>query len=173
MWTWKQKNKNLISISLSPQYISCCWAKQCKEKKTTINAYEKKQLKSLEFEKSIIFNPTEINSQITRFIKKHAIEKPIISLCVTGPNVFEKITTLSKSCPDKEDFTSPNLKNINWSHAYLCPSIKNGFHFYIYGIAKETFFQCRLLAIKLKLPLKAIKPSIATHLQPIDRSHHK
>jgi len=167
MWPWGQKKNHLVSVSLSPQNISCCFAKQSKEKneKITIIAYERKNFASLEFEKSIVFNPTKISHCIKNFIKKNNIERPIVSLSVSGPNIFEKIITLSKSAPKKTDFTFPELQNINWSHTYLCPSTKGGFHFCVHGMPKETLFQYRLLAIKSGIKLRTITTSTNACMQ--------
>jgi len=166
MWPWGQKKNNFVSISLSPQNISCCLARQSKRGgKITIKAYERTNFASLEFEKSIVFNPTNISHHIKKFIKKYDIEKPKVAFSVSGPNIFEKTVTLSKSAPKKTDFTFPELKNINWNHTYLCPSTKGGFHFYVHGMAKETLFQYRLLAIKSGLKPHAITTKTNAYLQ--------
>ena len=167
MWLWGQKKKAVVSISLSPQHISCCLAQQNDQdtKKITISAYERKNFRSLEFEKSIVFNPTTISRHIKQFIKKNKVEKPIASLSISGPNIFEKIVTLSKSTPQKTDFSFPELQNTSWNHTYLCPSTKSGFHFYIHSIPKEILFQYKLLAIQSGIQLRTVTTETNACLQ--------
>lgn len=113
----------------------------------TIHAYEKKDFEALEFEKSIVFNPTKISANIKKFIKNNNIKNPFVSMSISGPNIFEKIVTLPKSFAKKEDFKIADVKNLNWNHTYLCPSLKGGFDFYICGMKREHLFQYKLLAL--------------------------
>jgi len=146
---WPRRKSNIVSVSINPQNLILCWAQDNKKsKEIVIKSYKKEMLTSLEFEKSIVFNPTKISNIISTFIKKQAIGKPIISLAVAGPNVFEKIVNLPTSSPQKKDFAIPETHNINWNSRYLCPSLKSGFDFYVCGMSPENLFQYKLLAIK-------------------------
>ena len=119
MWPFTQKKNNIVSITLNPQYMTCCWlnnsyyggdsgkiwGKKIQQKqKIQINAYEKTEFKSLEFENATVFNPTKIGLAINNFIKKNKIKNPIISIAISGPSVFEKIITLQTSSPTEQDF---------------------------------------------------------------------
>jgi len=166
MWPLKKgiRDNSIICVSLSPQYIKCCLiSKQNIKNKISINAYEKKELKALEFEKSILFNPTKISSVIKNFITNNSVKNPVISLSVCGPNIFEKIVTLSTSCPTKETITNNfnnnnfnNIKNISLQYTYLCPALNYGFYFYICEIKIEQLFQYKLLAMQTDAKLSCI-----------------
>lgn len=167
------KNNNIISIALSPQHMTCCWInKESKNNKININAYEKIEFKSLEFENAIAFNPTKISLAINNFIKKNNIKKPTIAIAISGPSVFEKIITLTTSNPCEQDFGLAQIKNINntkFNYTYLCPAINEntniGFNFYICGISQAQLFQYKLLTQKTNGKLAIITTELASLIE--------
>ena len=139
---WSKRKNNIISILINPQNLVLCWAQEIPHvHKILIKSYKKELFTSLEFEKSIVFNPTKISKSICTFIKENKIARPILAMAVTGPNIFEKIINLSTSSPQKEDFKIPQIELSNWNSTYLCPSLKNGFDFYVCGMKREHLFQ--------------------------------
>ena len=194
---WGQKN--IVSISLNPQYFTCCWlnngdsGKKTGSKKIIINAYEKTEFKSLEFENAIIFNPTKISFVINNFIKKNKIKKPLITIAINGPSVFEKVITLSTSNPTEQDFELENIfndiinrtgnlntnnlnnkiftnkNNIKFNYTYLCPAISEGlnigFNFYICGISQAQLFQYKLLTLKTGGNLTLVTTELAALIE--------
>ena len=148
MWPLWNKQPELITVTLSPGNMSVSWISWQKNKKIEIHAYQNITLKNLEFEKSILFNLTKMSQKIKEFIKINNIAKAAIALSISEPNIFEKIINLSMASPVKEDFKIDEIKNLNWKHTYIGPSLHNGFDFYVCGIKRELIFQCNLLAIK-------------------------
>ncbi|MFC1842862.1 hypothetical protein ACFLYU_04350 [Candidatus Dependentiae bacterium] len=197
MLSLKRGKSNIVSVSLNPQYLTCCFAQAptnkakhskgfCPSKKEKrkereeeknraaikINAYQRKKLTSLEFERSILFNPTKISTVISKFIKNNNITKPIIALSVSGPNIFEKMVTLSTSSPSISDFkldSSVTSNNMQLSHTYVCPSLSSGLHsgfdFYICGISREHLFQYTLLTKKIGAKLALITTERSSIIQ--------
>lgn len=157
MWPFKQSEPNLISVSLNPQYMCCSLIQREKDNIITIQAYKMILFKHLEFEKSIVFNFSKISNTIKTFIKTYNIKNPMLTFSISGPNIFEKIVTLSTSMPTKEDFKIPQINKLNWQYSYLGPSVHGGFDFYFCGITREALFQYNLIAIK-----SGIKPIVIT-----------
>ena len=193
MWPFNMffRQKNIVSISLNPQYLTCCWLnppalkirasrvfegrRACTtgtKSKIIINAYEKTEFKSLEFENAIIFNPTKISLIINNFIKNNKIKRPVITIAINGPSVFEKVITLSTSNPTKQDFGLENLKNtknLKFNYTYLCPAISEntniGFNFYICGISHAQLFQYKLLTLKTGGNLALVTTELAALIE--------
>lgn len=170
MWPFIRKQNNIVAISINPQYLTCCWLyKEKKSNLININYYEKTNFKSLEFENSIIFNPTKINLIINNFIKKNKITKPLISISISGPSIFEKIVTIPKSNPEIEDFKLENTNNLQINYTYLCPAISEntniGFTFYICGISQAQIFQYKLLKIKNATNIALVTTELASLIE--------
>jgi hypothetical protein len=170
MWPFIRKQNNIIAISINPQYLTCCWLnKETKSNLININSYEKTEFKSLEFENALIFNPTKINLIINNFIKKNKITRPLISISISGPSVFEKIVTITKSDPTIEDFKLKDINNLQINYTYLCPAISEntniGFIFYICGISQAQIFQYKLLKKKSSTSLALITTELASIIE--------
>jgi len=157
MWPFRGTKHEIISVSLTPEQITCSWfAENNKNKNFALHAYQQYKFTHLEFEQSIIFNPTRISRLVSEFVKNNRIKNPYIALSITGPNVFEKIVTLSTSSPQKIDFKIPEFESLKWQYSYLGPSLQKGFDFYICGMKRELIFQYKLLMIISRLPLLVI-----------------
>jgi len=164
MWPFRQIEPELVTVSLTPQAINLCWI--TKEKNNThTKAYKTILFKNLEFEKSTIFNLSKISATIKHFVSSNNIRKPLLALAVSGPNIIEKVITLSTSNPSDTDFNLPQQHNLQTQHSYLGPSIHNGFDFYVCGIKRDALFQYNLLAIKAGLTPISITTQTAAHLQ--------
>jgi len=164
MWPFQPRNYNIVTLALTPQQIVCLWAKKNSEA-VEVKAYERKKFGHLEFEKSMVFNPSKIGAIIDQFIKKNQIIKPFVSLAATGPYVFEKIITIPTSSPEKKDIQIKELKNHHSQHVYVGPSPKSGFNFYICGIKQPMLFQYKLLAIRSGFNLISLTTQKAAHIQ--------
>ncbi len=159
MWPFNQQKSEYLTISLTPQNLVCTLIDKSQNKKNQINikAHERTTLKHLEFSQSVLFNPTRIKNLITTFIKKNHIKKNIlVALSLSGPKIFEKVVQLNSPSPKLQDFTFPELQNLNWSSVYLCPSERDGFDFLICGMKPEYLFSYQLLALSCQLNLKTI-----------------
>ena len=157
-WELLRTRHEIISAAISPQRLTLSWIQEDKATGTIeIKSYKNLLLKNLEFEKSIVFNPTKISSFLKNFAKENSIKNATFAISICGPTIFEKILTLSTSTPEKKDLNLKELKNLKWDYTYLGPSVKNGFEFYICGMKREILFQYKLLGIK-----SGIKPVVIT-----------
>jgi len=154
--TGLKKRPDIISAAISPQKLTLSWMQKGSQG-PELKAYETFSFKNLEFEKSIVFNPTKISSFLKNFAKENSIKNATFAISICGPTIFEKILTLSTSTPEKKDLNLKELKNLKWDYTYLGPSVKNGFEFYICGMKREILFQYKLLGIK-----SGIKPVVIT-----------
>lgn len=166
MWPLKRKLNKLLTISLTPQNITCCVIKadRFKKKRCTVCAYERTPLKHLEFAQAIPFNVSKLQKIITEFVQKNQLEQTQAAISVSGPPVFEQIVTVAQAHPQKKDFDLPELDNFNWDYLYLCPSQKNGFDFFLCGVKPHHLFSYQLLAQKCGVNLKTLTTGQLAHL---------
>ncbi len=157
MWPLAPIKNELVTITLSPQYITCSWI-QPHNKRTpfALAAYQKTALDHLELEQSIIFNPTKIQQYINNFLEQYNLNNAFVACSCAGPGIREKIITLNIASPKPKDLTSAGLKKIMWDYRYLHPVHNNQFAFYVCGISRELLFQYKLLAIALGINLTTI-----------------
>ena len=167
MWPFGQKKNELLTISLTPQNLTCSWITRSKGGKTTsrLKAYTRIAIKQFAFSQAVLFNPTIIKKHITTFIKEHNAAHIPVAFSVAGPKVFEKIVHLNTACPTTQEFGLPELKNLNWDAVYLCPSQRNGFDFFVCGIKPEHLFSYQLLALSSDINLVSITTEQLAHLQ--------
>ena len=166
MWPFGQKKNEVVTISLSPQNITCSHIRKSKEKKElpVLHAYRRIPLKHLEFAQAIPFNHTLLLDKINRFINDHNLQNADVVLAFSGPKIFEKIITLQNSAPSKSDFDLPELKNLTWNFLYLCPSQRNGFDFFVCGMQPEHLFSYQLLALSCAATVTTITTGKFAHL---------
>ncbi|MCK5632823.1 hypothetical protein KAH94_03680, partial [bacterium] len=81
MWPFRQKQNEVITISLTPQNIICSLIEAPKKNEITykLNAYKRIPLKQFEFSQAIVFNTKIIKHHITSFLKTVAKKK--VSCC--------------------------------------------------------------------------------------------
>jgi len=164
MWPLKRKSPEIVTVSISPQKMALSWIKE-ENKKITIKSYKPFSFEHLEFEKSIVFNPTKIKTLAKQFLEENNIKKASFSIAVSGPSIFEKIVKLAKASPHKQDFKCEELKQLNWNYTYIGPSPDNGFDFYICGIKRELLFQYRLLMINTSVTPVVITTSKTAQIE--------
>jgi len=162
MWPLYKKPK-LITVTLSPGYMSLSLMQITKQ--IEIQAYQKIDLKNLEFENSILFNFTKIAHIIKTFLNTHNLKNATMAVSLVGPHIREKSITVATASPSKDMLKIDNIKNMQWKHTYIGPSLQNGFDFYVCGIKRELLFQCNLLAIKSGTKLSAITTPKVAHIQ--------
>jgi len=167
MWPFNRKKHKLFTISLTPQNITCTVLKRKKnssKQACRLLAYERTPLKQLEFAQAIPFNLTVLKKIIGDFVKKNQLETTESVLSISGPRVFEKIVTLAKSHPKKEEFNLPELETLHWDFLYLCPSAKNGFDFFVCGMKPYHLFSYQLLAHHCGIQLSTLTTGKLAHL---------
>ena len=167
MWPFGQKRNELVTISLTPQNLTCSLIAQSKEKKTTsrLKAYTRIPIKQFAFSQAVLFNPTIIKNHIIKFIKEQNAAHIPAAFSVAGPKVFEKIVHLNTASPTTQEFGLSELKNLNWDAIYLCPSQRNGFDFFVCGIKPEHLFSYQLLALSADINLITLTTEQLAHLQ--------
>jgi len=153
---WPFRKPDIITATISPQQLTLSWIKKNKSK-IEVKNHKNFDFKNLEFEKSIVFNPTKISSLVQQFAQENNLKKATCAMAVSGPTIFEKILTLSTATPAIQDLQIKDLKHLKWNYTYLGPSAKNGFEFYICGIKREILFQYKLLGIT-----SGINPAVIT-----------
>ena len=167
MWSFNQKRNELITISLTPQNLTCSWIARSKGKKATarLKAYTRIPIKQFEFSQAVLFNPTRIKHHITAFIQEQQGANIPVALSVSGPKVFEKIIHLNTASPTAQEFGLPELQTLNWDATYLCPSQRSGFDFFVCGIKPEHLFSYQLLALSADINLVTIATEQLAYLQ--------
>lgn len=147
----------IVNVSFSPQTIVCSWIKyRSASQPYHINAYQRFQLKNLELEKQIIFNPTHITRLITSFLKKYHLHNAFALFSVTGTGIFEEIITCTEASPTQQHFNIPALKKMVWDYVYLYPLDQARYTFYICGIPQELLLQYLLLANALPVNILTV-----------------
>lgn len=158
MWPFGRKKNELVTVSITPQNLSCSWIEKLSNRQApyTLMAYTRTPLKQLEFSQAVVFNPTIIKKHITSFLKKHhLIGRPVV-LSVSGPKVLEKIVLTKTASPAIDEYNIPKLCTLNWNSLYLCPSQKGGFDFFVCGMKPEHLFSYQLLAQSSGINIAAI-----------------
>jgi hypothetical protein len=160
MWPIQSCSKNFVTISFSPQYLSCCLFEYTKKQKPYhLKAYQTTELDNLELEHLLIFNPSRISSYIQQFLAKNQITNPFALFCLNGPTVFEQFIPVENASPLPQQFSIPNRNNLIWDYVYLYPTHNGQSTFYVAGMKRELLFQYQLLAIRNQLNLIIITAS--------------
>lgn len=195
MWPFCQLNKlwqdkfskknNIISIILEPENMVISWIK--KEKKLDLLAHENFTLNKFDYLNGLIFNYENISKKINFFMQKNKIKRPLISLSVSGPGIFEKtIKSANTIISEKEIFSyiqnstdkifcelqniydeKDFYKKLNLSYAYICPSNDRDseHNFYLCAISDEKIFQYKLLSKKLNIKIINLSTKLPAMIQ--------
>jgi len=167
MWPFSRKKYERVTISLSPQNITCCWLERSQKNEGAIylKAYARTPLKQLEFSQAIIFNPTLLKKQIRSFLQTHRLQSTPAVLAVSGPKIVEHVIQTKTTTPTVQELGLPELRTLTWDSIYLCPSQKGGFDFFVCGMKPEYLFSYQLLAMSAGANITTIATEQLAHLQ--------
>jgi len=155
MWPFSRKKNDLVTVSLTPQNITCSCI-NTGEQTPVLKAYKRIPLKHLEFAQAIPFNQTKLSKEIALFLTEHQLHDVDLVLALSGPKIFETVITLQESSPERSDFDFPGMQEMNWNFAYLCPSGRNGFDFFVCGMRQEHLLSYQLLLHRCKASVATI-----------------
>ena len=166
MWPWGRKNSELVTISLTPQNLVCSLIGPGRgpTAKSFLKAYVRIPLRRLELAQALLFNQTSIKQHIVDFIRTTGLENPPIALALSGPKILEQVVQIPESSPTDSSFNIPELQMLNWDCAYLCPSQRGGFDFFVCGMKPEHLFSYQLLGHSANINLVTITTQQLTHL---------
>jgi len=166
MWPFGRKKNELVTVSLTPQNLTCSWIERAHNKRSAhrLMAYTRVPLKRLEFAQALLFNRTVIKKHIISFLQKHHLKNEPVALSVSGPKVFEKIVLTKTASPTIKEYEIPELHTLNWNSMYLCPSQREGFDFFVCGMKPEHLFSYQLLAQSSGINVVAITTGQLAHL---------
>jgi hypothetical protein len=146
MWPIPILQNEVVTISFTLDTITCSWM-QNNNSQTEIKAYQRYQLKHLELEKLILFNPSSIKKIITHFLNENRIMNAFVAFSLHGLYISEEYVALPMSTPTKEDFGITSSNNILWGYEYLYQNENGQFVCYTYKIPHFLLLQYKLVAI--------------------------
>lgn len=172
MWPFTKKQNDLITIYLTPQYLTCCHMQQSAHQTSPhVQSYLKVPLKHLEFAQALVFNPTVLKHHVTQFITNTGLHYPPVALALSGPRIFEQIVQTHEAVVTPNSFDTLELATLSWDCSYLCPSQKGGFDFFVCGIKPEHLLSYQLFAHAASLNIVAITTGQHAQLQLYQKIH--
>jgi hypothetical protein len=155
MWPLPPLDKDLITISFSPDNLVLSWLQKSTNGKAPLqcNAYERHELPHLELEKLILFNPTRMAKLITHFLSRHKKRNAFIAFSLQGTSLIEHFITLPTSHPKATDFGITQSSNALWGYRFMYHNHDGQAVFYVYKIPRLLLLQYKLLAITTKTNL--------------------
>ncbi len=149
MWPIPSLEHEVVSISFSPENMTCCWIQKTNmaiaRAPLLMKAYKRYSLHNLELHKLIPFNPTRIKKYISSFLYEHNLQNAFITFCLDG--IAEKCVVLPTSTPHRADFDIKNVSSMQWEYRYLYPNHDGQHVFYVYAVPRSLILQYKLLAI--------------------------
>ncbi len=143
----QKTKKNIVSITVTPQSITCAWISPTNYFPFTLHAVHTHPLHDISHDSLQLFNITQLHNIITAFIITHAIKKPHLAIALTGTPLQESITSTDYSA----NITKQN--GYIWQSCSLFPLASGDTAQYICGIPASILLQYQLLATRIKCPL--------------------
>jgi len=166
MWSWPYHDDRLVAISFYPHAMTCSLIERAQTTAPfVVHAYERFELRNLELENLIIFNPTHIKRLVHAFLKKHTAQHAFIACSLRGPQLFETYVTLQNQKPKSSEFVIPELKKLAWDFEYIYPTDHGKSVFYVAGLPHALIAQYQLFAINAKLHMTKVIPESMALLQ--------
>jgi hypothetical protein len=166
MWSLPYHDDRLVAISFYPHAMTCSIIERAKTAAPfVVQAYERFELRNLELENLIIFNPTNIKRLVHTFLKKYRVEHAFVACSLRGPQLFEHYVTLQSQKPKSSDFMMPELKKLAWDFEYIYPTDHGKSVFYVTGLPHALIAQYQLFAINAQLHMTKLIPESMALLQ--------
>ena len=160
MWYRKTLHINTVSVVITPTTIACVWIEQSTLKPSVLrcNALNVQSLRQYTWHNGLLYNPTEIQTILKKFIAKHSIKNPFVAIALIDQSISANCITSSA-----HNFTHAVDTHLLLSHTqYLYPADTDHFVFYVQTIARTTLLQYTLMALGAKLHITVITtPTIA------------
>jgi hypothetical protein len=166
MWPLPALKHEFVTISFSPNSITCSWVQKTKTGAASLvlRAHKRYVLNNLELHHLIPFNPTIIKKYITSFLCEHDLSDAFIAFCLQGLGITEHFIAMPTSTPHRTDFAIANTSSVQWEYRYLYPNHDGQYVFYAYAVPRALILQYQLLAMSMQCNLIAITTQTAALL---------
>lgn len=157
MWHRKSLDINTVSVIITPTTIVCVWIKKSTRQSRLLEckACTTESLSQYTWYNGLLYNPTEIQNILKKFIATHRIKNPFVAIALIDQSVSANCVTSSA-----HNFTHTVDRHLLLSYTeYLYPTDTDHFVFYVQTIARTTLLQYTLMALGAKLHITVITTS--------------
>lgn len=168
MWH-KPKQHDAFVITITPHSITYSHLhRPTNQSLIQLRSHDTQTLDTLELEKLIVFNPTNIVDRIRKQYQAIADESIPVLIALNGPSLFTKIISSPKAHPSLHQLNLPRTPHMQWAHRYLY-SHDHRHYFYVCGIQQQILLQYQLISISAHLPLRLMS---SEHMALLHLYHH-